>query len=163
MSFKDLRLADAPERNKGDKAIYLGNELIGHCADLTSEDNGSWVLEGVIITRGPGRDYILAIEFEAVKDELMVNGTVTATFTKAIAKLMGRSGKGFRSRFYRGFYEGKHGGVYDAAGLLIYDDSIHTRAGEMMNYPTHISKIACSVIRRFAVIAKRKKRGRFPR
>lgn len=163
MSFKNLTIIKTPECTRGEMAMMLDGHHIGFVADMTEEDNGSWKLDGIIMTKGPKADYILAIEFIDGWWDLAGKGAVTVGFTKKIVKLWGRSGPGWNSRFFRGYYEKKEGGIYDASDKLMYDDARDTRAGELMNYPTAISRRAVGIIRRFGIIKPYSRRGRFAR
>lgn len=165
MSFKNLRIIRTNECTRNEFALHLGDVHIGFVADMTTDDNGSWKLDGVIITKGPdaNSDSLLAVEFINGYEDLVEKGVNTANFTKKIARLFNRHGKGWSSRFYRGYYETRNGNVYDASDKLVYDDSRNTRAGEVMNHPIAISKRAVSVIARFGIIKPYSRRGRFVR
>lgn len=163
MSFKNLTITKTPECTRSEMAMILDGHTIGFVADMTVEDNGSWKLDGIIMTKGPKSDHILAVEFIDGWWDMVEKGVNTAGFTKKLTKLWGWSGKGWSSRFYRGYYENREGGVYDASDKQLYDNDRDTRTGELMNYPTAISRRAVTVIRRFGIIRKHKPRNRFTR
>jgi hypothetical protein len=167
MLLKNLEIKKTDECSRDEVALYIGDQRIGFAADFTAGEKGVWTIDGIIVGRHKteDKDYILAIEVTEEGRGLLRQRTNTATFTKRMGKLMGFDSKQYNARFFRGFVEERNGGVYDAAGNLLYDRPRHTQAGVLLDYPKDTSKSAVRIINSFGEIDKprARSRGRFGR
>lgn len=162
MLLKNLELKKTDECTRDELAIYIGDTRIGFVVNAIGEAKGVWKIDGVIVGchKSQDLDYILAVEITDEGRSLLRQRTNTTTFTKRIGKLMGFKASEYSARFYRGFYEDRNGGVYDAADKLLYDNARYPTAGAMMDYPTPVSKRAITLINIFGDVEKPRRRSR---
>lgn len=163
MLIKNLELKKDEGCVRDELAMYIGDVHIGYVVNMIDKDRGVWEIDGIIVGRHKtmDKDFILVVEFNANGVDLLNKRTATAGFTKRIMKLMGFKGADYNCRFWRNYIQNKDGKIYDIVGNLLYDKPVNTEAGELLSYPSKVSKRAIEIIHRFGVISTPRRRKIF--